>query len=498
MSDPRQLRALVLKALHQGFEFNPFQERLGIELFQKKRKLIFARCGRKAGKTEGSVYAMWRTAMLTPGASVYYVAPQIKQAKEILWVNNRLLNFGPREFVKHIDKQELRITFKNDSFIKVDGSDNYDNWAGIEPDLVVCDEFRSFKPQFHEVMNPNRAPKNAPLVIIGSPPPQLMVDKETPHQYVQLWEQAQSEELTGEAAAIHFPSWVNDKCPGLLEWLEREKRRLYEGQQEDVWRREYGAEFVESSVVSIFPQPYVYDEARLVRPRDTFFPGILRYSSDYEWYAVADPSSTTCFGVLFIAFHPAKQMIYVVDEIYEKLQQNMSVQSMWPRIYEKCKGIFPKFGEWNVIYDEAAAWFFNEVMANFHPDSNVSTKAPTNFFNAIVTSLKRSVNKEDGIGLLKDTFRNCQVVIAEECAGLRWEIKNYSRDKNGKIAKTNDHLLDALRYLQQHVNFTSVDRSGEVKDTGYTFDEGRVVRAPEEDLLSVPELSDNEFLVDIY
>lgn len=498
MADPRQLKALVLKALHQNFQFNIFQLELGKELFQKNTKTIFVRCGRKCGKTEGAIYSMWRWAMLNAGSCIYYLGPQKKQIKEILWDNNRLLGFGPKEFVRHVDNQELRITFKNDSFIKVDGSDNFDNWAGITPDLVFYDEFRSFKPQAHEVMNPNRAPRNAPLVIMGSPPPQLMVDKDTPHQYVKMWKQAVKNAETGKAAALHFPSWVNDKCPGLIKWMMEEKEELYAAGEEDVWKREYGAEFVESSIVSIFPQPYVYDEAKLVRPRAEFLPEIYKYASDYEWYAVADPSSTTCFGVLFIAFHPAKQMIYVIDEIYEKLQQNMSVQAMWPRIYDTCRAIYPRFETWNVIYDEAAAWFFNEVMANFDPDSNGQTKAPTSFFNAIITSLKKSMNKEDGIGLLKDTFRNCQVVIAQECEALRWEIKNYSRDKNGKISKTNDHLLDDLRYLQQHVNFTSVDRSKEPKDTGYVFDDGRVVQSPEEDSLLVPELSDNEFLLDIY
>lgn len=489
-----QVRAIVLAALHQNFVFNPFQLELGKELFQKKTKTIFVRCGRKAGKTEGAIYCIWRWAMLNPGSCIYYIGPQIKQVKEILWANNRLLNFGPKEFVAHVDKQELRITFKNESFVKVDGSDNYDNWAGITPDMLIYDEFRSFKPQCHEVMNPNRAPKNAPLIIMGSPPPQLMIDKETPHQYVQMWEEAVR---NPKHAALHFPSWTNNQ-KHLLEWFEEEKKHLFDSGQEDVWRREYGAEFVESSVVSIFPQPYVYDEDKLVRPKGNILPDILKYASDYEWYAIADPSSTTCFGVLFVAFSPSRQMIYILDEIYEKAQANMSALSMWPRIYEKCREIYPKFQTWDVIYDEAAAWFFNEVMANFDTDSNSQSQAPTSFFNAIVTSQKRSVNKEDGIGLLKDSFKNCQIVISDHCSAVRWEIKNYSRDKNGKIAKTNDHLLDALRYLQQHVNFTSVDRSKEPKVTGYTFDEGRIVERPEEDSLLVPELSDSEFMIDIY
>jgi len=267
LTPQQQLYHTVVGALHGWHSKNPKdhwephegQALIGKAVFVNNIKFIFVQCGRKWGKTEIILYILWRWALLNPGNSCYYICPSLKQAKEIVWKSkdrrgrSRVQEFGPKEFVEGIDNQELRVIFKNGSFIKVDGSDNFDNWAGISPHLVVEDEIRSFRAEFHAVMNPNRAVFDAPLIAIGTPPEQIWLDRDTPHPYVELAHEARDLMMEdGSAFWIKRPSWDNPD-PIIQKWLAREKIRLIRKNREYEWMREYGAELVPGSANKVFP-----------------------------------------------------------------------------------------------------------------------------------------------------------------------------------------------------------------------------------------------------
>lgn len=260
-------RHIVVSSLHNWFDPDPANhwhphasQHLVLEaLFVRDCKLVFCQCGRKWGKTETIVYALWRFALLNPGVACYYICPTQKQGREIVWKSRdrkgrlRLQEFGPAEFIANIDNEDLRITFKNGSFIKVDGSDNFAAWAGISPHLVVLDEFCYFKADFYDVMNPNRATFDAPMIIIGTPPKQIWLDKDTPHQYVEVAKEARDTMMdTGEALHIKRASWDNPD-PMIQSFLRREKKILFRKNKQATWWREYGAEFVTDGETKIFP-----------------------------------------------------------------------------------------------------------------------------------------------------------------------------------------------------------------------------------------------------
>ncbi len=237
---------------------HPSQKLVGQSLFQRGCKNIFIQCGRKWGKTEIIVYCLWRWALLNPNSACYYICPIIKQAREIIWESknrqgrDRLPQFGSSEFIESIDNTEMRITFKNGSFIKVDGSDNFDAWAGISPNFIVLDEFRSFKPEFYGVMNPNRAVFNAPMIIMGTPPEQIWIDKDNEHQYIEIAKEIRMDMLEGgDSFWIKRPSWDNPD-PVIQRFLAAEKKRLFRRGKQDEWFREYGAELVPGGSSKIF------------------------------------------------------------------------------------------------------------------------------------------------------------------------------------------------------------------------------------------------------
>jgi len=145
-------------------------------IFRDHYPVVFNEWGRKGGKTDLISYFLWRKALTIPGGH-YYFAPEQKQAKEIIWVSGRLQAFGPQEYLDgRPNETEMRIWFKNGSFIKVDGSDNFNAHRGTEPHSAVYDEFRDFRPEFHKVMGPNLSVYLAQLLICTTPPEPLELD----------------------------------------------------------------------------------------------------------------------------------------------------------------------------------------------------------------------------------------------------------------------------------------------------------------------------------
>lgn len=267
LSPEQRWRHAVVTSLHRWDDpdpanhWNPHQGQQTVleAIFKHQCKMVFCQCGRKWGKTEVIMYSLWRWALMKEHQTCYYICPELKQAKEIVWRAKdrrgkfRVKEFGSAEFVEHIDETENRVVFKNGSSIKVDGSDNYDAWAGISPHFVVLDEFRSFRPEFYGVMNPNRASFNAPMIIIGTPPPQIWIDKDTPHQYVEVAHEAKLDMFeTGNSFHIKRPSWDNPD-PIIQEFLRSERKSLERRNKMHEWWREYGAELVQGGESKVFP-----------------------------------------------------------------------------------------------------------------------------------------------------------------------------------------------------------------------------------------------------
>ena len=260
-----------LNEIYQGLQWTPHsgQSKVLKAVFVDRIKSVFVQCGRKWGKTDVIEYILWRWAYTNPGSSCYYISPFNKQSKELIWANRRIQNFGPREWIKGINNSELRITLTNDSFIKLDGSDNFDAYRGVEPHLLVMEEYKDHRPEFMEAMRPNLSVYDAPCVFIGTPPETIdnhfLKDaeehKEDPTKFF----------CTGS-------SWDNPYIP--RDWLEKEKERLYKRGDGDQWEREYEGRFVRGGANKIFPML----KESFVKPHQDILDEIARDNSDKIYY----------------------------------------------------------------------------------------------------------------------------------------------------------------------------------------------------------------------
>lgn len=174
----------VIEDLNDLWTPHPTQQLVLNALFLDEYPVVFAENGRKWGKTEIIAYFLWRRALTIPGGH-YYFAPEQKQAKEIFWATGRLQHFGPQWYLDgQPNNTEMRMRLVGpfgESFIKVDGSDNFNAYRGIEPHSAVYDEFRDFRPEFHKVMGPNLAVHQAQLLICSTPPEPIEGDESVEH-----------------------------------------------------------------------------------------------------------------------------------------------------------------------------------------------------------------------------------------------------------------------------------------------------------------------------
>lgn len=425
--------SLWLDHIHSKWQPHAGQVDIIDDLLVNGFKDLFIQAGRNFGKTEIVSYLLWRYAIENPGSENYYFAPYQTQAKEIMWAPNRIQNFGPRDAIYgDPNKTEMRITLVNGSFMKLAGSDNVDSYRGIKPKgLSIYDEFKDFRPEFHDSFDPNRAAFDSPLIIIGSPP-----DRDC--QYTVL-----AEDYRRDPKKRFYLKPTRENPYISKVWLDSKEEQYKARGEYDIWQREYEAILVKGGASKIFP---MLNES-VVKTHDEILQELQKDRKRIEWIHFSDPAAASVFGTLFAAYNPYTKKIYLLDEIYEKSQSEMTVKKIGPRIFQKEKE-FREDAEWRKGYDEAATWFQNEMLDNFNEHFEPSHKHLN--------------DKESGLTLIKDILLDGKMVISERCTHLYSEMDNYFKDKNGNIPKVNDHLIDCLRYILGAVHYELNEKEEEI------------------------------------
>jgi hypothetical protein len=407
----------ILEGLHKLWIPHDGQVPIGHALFYEGFKNIFVCAGRNFGKTELAAYITWRWARQNPGSQNYIFEPYAKQAREILWASNRIQQFGPNSWILGINITEMRITFKNGSFIKLEGSDNETAMAGIKPKgIIIYDEFKDHRIKSVSNFEPNRAAHNVPALFIGTPP-------EFHNHFIDYMELARK--FPDRWAYFHAPTSTNPHIS--VEWLNNKKEEMLSMGEEEAWLREYEAIYVKGGKRSIFPQ-------FLKKPRPSF--GSIKPKDLNKWTIIVshDPASTSIFGAVFLLFNPWSKQVIAFDELYVDKPELMTAGEIYKAVNIKLKPLAKLVRDIRYVYDEAAAWFRNEV-------------------NAIENStwwLEQSEKSEFGIdgyvGLVRAFLNKDLLTVCSECPKLIWELDGYIKDEKGRIPKENDHNINSLQY----------------------------------------------------
>lgn len=426
----------------KGHQWYPHEGQVELirAVFNDGKTDAWAQCGRSFGKSHAARYIATRYALSRPNSACYVVAPERKQAYEIHWIapDNNITTAIPRELLldgdEAFNKSELRINFKNGSFIKLDGSDNISALRGYKPHLFIADEFQSWKPEAWQAMEPNFIANQSTVVRIGTPP-----DREC--YYTEQLAFFQKQERAGHPRYffMRMPTASNPKLD--KERLEELRRGFLERGEEAIWRREYMAEFVPGGASAVFGT--LWDRTKTVVGHGALLKALEGDINQLKWFTICDPGTTSCFAVLFCAYNPYTAELFLLDEIYERDRNKTSSTQIWQRIEQREKLLCPQ-AQWRRYADEAAAWFINEISFNYRISINKTNKAVH--------------SKESMIGLFKDVLLHELVRVSDKCKMFMFEIENYVTDDRNRLPDKDDHLLDCLFYALSACNYKLVEK----------------------------------------
>jgi hypothetical protein len=418
---------------------HPSQVKLARDYFTRGMRIIMSQWGRSGGKTESALFIATVASLLNDNFITYIITPERKQGKEIYWASKRLQNYPPPQYIKDAKDTEVRLVFNNNSFICVDGCENYNSHRGLKPNLVIYDEFQNHNREFHlEVMAPNLLAKQSALIIYGTPP------KSRSAYYVEFWEQLQKQIKEGDCTRSYHE--VPTSANPTIEQAElmKVRKELIESGNEVIWYREYEGKMAFGGEDIVFPKwnPTVH-----CRTHKVVTSYLEHDRNKLKWFTICDPGSSTCFAVLFAAYNPYTQQIFILDEIYEKDRKRTDTRQIWERIQKKEEELYPgaPHKAWKRVYDEAAAWFANEVQSNYKI--------------GLVPSNKHATDKETDISRIKMLMSHSgALTVSDRCYWLRWEIESYITNEEGKYPDKNDHLIDTFKYLMQTCSWKLMEK----------------------------------------
>lgn len=428
------MTSLYSKMKAEGRELHDGQIQVAKAYFNDKKRIIQSQWGRNGGKSEAVLYIATVKALLYPGSKIYIICPERKQGKEIYWSSGRLCGYAPEEYIAQELGSELRLIFKNGSFICIDGCENAKAHRGVKPDLVFYDEFQDHSREFDlEIMRPNLLAKNSSLIITGTPP-------RNDCYYVEFKKQLLADIASGDTTRLYlqFPTSINpsvDKAE-----LQRTMDALYRADNGAIVKREYLGEDCFGGEGVVFP---FWSKTKHVRSHSVIMSYLERDKKKLKWVCFSDPGSSTCFAVLFAAYNPYTSQIFLLDEIYETDRKGTEPLRMWNRIQVKQQELFD--GKWFNGYDSAEAWWKELVQQNFGIGMIPSAKT------------KRLI--DDDIALMKSMMagEDC-LFVSERCVKFAWEVENFITDDKGNYMNGRDHLLDCVRYILRFVNYRFVEK----------------------------------------
>lgn len=401
------------------------------KVLNDRPKYTFLQCSRNWGKSTFAAISAVLHAGRTPRSRYYIFAPYRPQAAEIYWASGLLEMIIPPSWIKsetQFNKSEMRITFDNKSFIKVDGADNEGALRGIKPTGATLDEFQEWSDKSWFSIEPNFLAVDAPITFIGTPPDQENI-------FTKLGADFQAQMKGGNPRYFYTKQTIHDNplIPAAL--VDELKRGYFARGEEAIWKREYLAEFIKGGAAGIFPQ---FTEAENVRPGEWIRGRLQGRLNSCELIVTADPSSTR-FAMGFYIYDRDNSTFYQVGEILETDRTKIFAGAVIDRARKLEAEHFGQVSEPLRVYDEAAALFALEA---------------GNYGYHMSATQKRHNQKSNNISLVREAFYRKKMFISTECPGTIRDIQSYHTNDRGMVVKKDDDLVDCLLYAVAETEFS--------------------------------------------
>lgn len=221
-------------------------------LHEKQKKIVQSparfkviRAGRRSGKSTLEIEEMIFEAVSSKNKNIFYIAPNQRQARDIIWeaLKSRLAGLGEI----NESRLEVRLPTQDGGFsiIYVAGWENRENFRGKKAHLIVFDETDTMKDFFigwQEIFRPALTDTGGKARFIGTP------KKENPNLR-RLEKIAQTD---SDYACFHFTTADNPHIPsGELDKVRKEI-------DHNTFKQEYLAEYVDD-IGSLFKYMSIID-----------------------------------------------------------------------------------------------------------------------------------------------------------------------------------------------------------------------------------------------
>lgn len=414
--------ANFLKKWEACRERHPGQQLVLNSVFVDHMQYVFYRSGRKGAKTTLGIDAAWKAANLSPNRVVYLCYPSIAAGIEIIWDERRLQTCDlkndsmEKEFVEKIDDNKHIVRFFNGSFIKLVGTWTEARGRGRQPDFMVCDEFQDCNQDYIEASDSDLAAKpHAQCIFMGTPP------KKRNH-YESWWDRVGS---NPRGKCYHMTSYDNTRLPHLKDWLDNKKIELIKAGKEDVWLREYMAEFCYSSSDRILPDAVFLEKDEIDKKARLF-----AFADRIPILAISvHPNYFCCvLGILL-----PRKILFVMDHLLFPQVWNRAFSEMYPELNEKVKVLQDFCGKKirNIVWDESDA--FVDVISGF-------------------TKCRKDLKWQDrGVPLLREMMIKNKIVFSREVADLGLECQNMLIEETPKeVQKNYPHICTLAMMVNEY------------------------------------------------
>ena len=359
--DPKKLKLWeAAKEIFGDWKPAPYQRRVFEHVFVHDKRYIFEEWSRGAGKTVTALKLAFLAALLYPGRSILYVAPTHVDGTKI--IDDKLSLEFPHHLLAKSSPSTGIFRFKNGSRLVITGSKGNPNQGdgnvgrGLEPVLIIYDEFAYHNPKAHESLSPTLR-NDGRLVIISTPPRLDDLENGKADHYDRMIQLCQEN-----------PDWAvyeQIACDKVVEagvmkadFLEREEAGYKSRGQYEEFLGEYWLKRVYRSRDSIFA-----DISNDILVPDSKIRDMVSQSEAQTWLVVGDSSGTTRWGSLFACLDESTGTLYLLDSIIckregentseQRLKSGLSPTLYWPKVQAKIRQYQPSNDEsgWRILWD---------------------------------------------------------------------------------------------------------------------------------------------------
>ena len=375
-------------------------------------------CGRRAGKSFLVSIKLLDFASNNPKSIVWYISPNYKQSKSIMW--QMLRDIIPQHGIAKTNETELKIELKNGSQILLKGAEDPDSLRGVRIDFCVFDEvaFIDKWDEVWKVVRPTLIDSKASCWFISTP----NGFNHFKEMYENVAKDGKPVFAPSDWVSFHFTSYDNP----YLDKIELENAKSTT--DEDSFAQEYMGEF--RKMVGL-----IYKEFS----RDKHMVTIPTLDSNYTYTRTLDFGFAHKSALIYFAISSDDTAIYGYDGLYkEGLTENQIAEVV------KTKDVGKVIT--NPVADSAQPMSIQQLVelgVTFNPVD----KGPDSVKNGIVKVAELLKIRAD-TGKPTLMFNKDLTWIADEFERYRWMENNSVNSVIKEVPnKVNDDAMDAVRYF---------------------------------------------------